>query len=445
MKKNIRRFFFLYIIICNIGCNAGVKIVEYQEKKENPLTIREYIVSTTAQIVNYKSRDDKHAIIELSSPVKVAQANQEESWGYYQFPKIGKADDGTLIVTWSMSEDSHKSYGKESERRIVPMMSKDGGITWTPQDKKYRLKYSGYNVYLSNGEELHVTTPASKNINQYKNFPEAVQKRGNYAYYPIEALPEDLQGIYFEHVKDKKTKVVRSKLVDPGLLRNTIDGMMPVVWWGSIKQLADKSLVAGIYPARYINDDGVTVNSGVAFYKSLDEGKKWIVLGKIPYHEDSITIKGEGEFTEPDFEILADSTFLCVMRSGSMLPMYKAYSYDGGKRWTVPKPFTPNGVLPRLFLLKNGVLVLISGRPGMQVRFSLDGTGNNWTDPIDMIPYMESPNTIKQNVSCGYGSYVVDGDNSFYIVYSDFTTKDHLGRHRKSIWCRKITVNPKRY
>lgn len=54
-----------------------------------------------------------------------------------------------------------------------------------------------------------------------------------------------------------------------------------------------------------------------------------------------------------------------------------------------PEPFTPNGVKPCLMTLGNGVVVLSSGHPGVQVRFNLDGKGHSWIDPIDMIPFME--------------------------------------------------------
>ena len=120
--------------------------------------------------------------------------------------------------------------------------------------------------------------------------------------------------------------------------------------------------------------------------------------------------------------------------------MYKTFSYDRGKTWTDPVPFTPNGVLPNLLQLDNGVLVLSSGRPGVQLRFSLDGTGERWTEPIDMVHFMNVDGSYTRDVSCGYTSMIENGRDSFFLVYSDFTTKNSEGEPRKSIWCRKVRI-----
>ena len=45
----------------------------------------------------------------------------------------------------------------------------------------------------------------------------------------------------------------------------------------------------------------------------------------------------------------------------------------------------PNGVLPRLLRLNNGMLVLSSGRPGVQLRFSVSGLGDDWSEPVDLL------------------------------------------------------------
>lgn len=219
---------------------------------------------------------------------------------------------------------------------------------------------------------------------------------------------------------------------------------MPVVWWGNIKQLADQSLIAGVYPAVYQDSLGQILHSSVSFYRSVDEGHSWNITGKIPFKYDGIAdVRGEKEYVEPTFEILADSSLICIMRTGNVSPMYKTFSRDLGKTWTVPEAFTPNGVMPRLLLLKNGVLVLVSGRPGIQIRFSLDGTGSVWTEPIEMIPFMNDDGTFQRDVSCGYASIIEASDDTFYIVYSNFTTKNSEGQTRKTIWFREVTVNRK--
>lgn len=111
---------------------------------------------------------------------------------------------------------------------------------------------------------------------------------------------------------------------------------------------------------------------------------------------------------------------------------------DGGKTWSVPKKFTPNGILPILSCLNNGVVALSSGRPGVQLRFNIDGDGEVWTEPIEMVSYM---NGTKYDIyaSCGYTSILPIDDNSFYLVYSDFKTTNKEG-DRKAIILRKVEI-----
>lgn len=430
----------LCVLLCS--CNSLYQTFTYTEppKGVDSLEVHEGILSQKAQRIKYKKDGRIVAIIEQSEPVLVAMADRKEPWGFFQFPSISTMNDGTLIVTWQMKEDSHKTYGKDAERKSVPMMSKDGGRTWIPRDKGGLTFRKGYETYLNDGGIIRVCTPAAKDIRSYNSFPNVVAKRGPFSFYNMKDLPEDLQGVYLNYI-GKESYQIHAQIIDAGLLRYSIGNLMPIVWWGDIKRLSDNSLIAGTYPAYYLNEHGQVLPSGVSFYRTEDNGHTWRVLGKLFFKQDSVADKrGDGRFDEPTFEILADSTFICVMRTGMVSPLYRSFSQDKGKTWTIPEPITPNGVLPKLLLLKNGVLVLVSGRPGIQIRFSYDGTGIKWSDPIDMIPFMNADGTYTRDVSCGYPAILENGDNTFYIVYSDFTTKDALGRERKSIWCKKVTV-----
>jgi len=443
--KAFKLVLYFCVYYCIISCNGKYQLVIYNEGKRysDSLEVREYLISDRAQRIEYKKDGISQAVIKITAPKCIVQAEQEEPWGFYQFPSIGRTNDGKLIVSWQMQEDSHKSYGRMPNRKVTPMMSKDKGNTWIPQDKSYKLYSQGYNINLSNGDYLEVYTPPAKDIRAYKTFPKEVSSKGNTFFYRLASLPKELQGIYMSYRSySGESKTIHSTLSDPGALRYAIDGLMPIVWWGNIKELADKSLIAGIYPALYQDSLGKVMPGGVSFYKSDDVGSSWHVIGKIPFIFDGIAnIRGNLSFDEPAFEILNDSTFLCVMRSGAVSPMYKTFSSDRGKTWSRPVPFTPNGVKPRLLKLKNGVLVLASGRPGIQIRFSYDGTGRVWSDPLDMIPFMKSDGSYNRKVSCGYASIIEADNNSFYIVYSDFTNKDFWGRTRKTIFCRKVTVD----
>lgn len=458
MKKSVCLLLLLLTILIPflLGMASPMKMTDAREKKavigieiEPSLEIHEGYVSQKEETILVKQSEKTIAKVHLSEPVMIAQADREEEWGYFQFPNIGRAKDGTLIVGWTMKEDSHLSYGQSSSRKATLMMSKDGGKTWQPQDKDYFAVRGSYKIERANGDILQVTNPSSKDITKYKNFPNPVGKNKDMLFYPMEKIPEELQGIYFYHydAAKKKAENFQASLYDPGALRYAIEGYMPVVWWGDIKETEDGTLYAGVYPTYYLNAKKEVGQCGVSLYKSMDNGLSWTIQGKIPF-EPNMNVdvrKSKNDyvgFHEPAFEILEDGTFICVMRSGSAAPMYKTISMDKGVTWSKPEPFTPNGVKPSLMLLDNGVLVLASGRPGVQLRFSFDGKGENWTEVIDMLPYMEDYKRTKDNgaATCGYASLLKADDNSFYMVYSDFKAKNKLEEERKAILFRKITI-----
>lgn len=440
------RILALVLLFLN-GCSqlpSDIKETLYTEKGYlDSLDIHEGYVCTSAERILYFRGQKKCATITLTKPIMVAKANQEEDWGFFQFPSIGKTDEGTLVVTWQMSEDSHTAYGKPSSREVLPMMSNDNGLTWEPVDNNYFALSGSYFVHLQNGNSLQVYTPTSRDIQTYDSFPKPIAKDNVNKYYLLNRLPDNLRGIYFTLFdKEHHPQTIHSRLHDHCALRFAIEDMMPVIWWGNIKQLADKSLVAGVYPSYYLDCIDSTVHESVSFYRSENEGFDWNLVGRISYLDDGIASRmGGSGYEEPTFEILRDSSLVCVMRTGSSSPMYISKSQNMGRNWTAPKPFTPNGVMPSLLLLKNGVLALASGRPGVQIRFSFDGSGSEWSDPIEMIPYMHKDGSYTQNVSCGYASIIEADENAFYIVYSDFTTRNIIGQRRKSIWFRKVSID----
>lgn len=439
----------IIVVICFIqSCSVQRTVWHEIGVSDDSFVIKERIVSTAKHKIKY-SRGGKHvATIKLDRPIVVSMAAKEEEWGYYQFPLIGRADDGTLVVSWSMKPDSYKTVGMNADVDYLPMISKDGGTTWYPQDKRYFApQQRGYSVSLADGTFLSIKNPTTKAIEDFSDFPVPVAKRRNYSFYPIELLPDVFQGAYLSRrdLKTGKSSLVHAGIHDPGALRPAIDGLMPVVWRGNIMQLNDRSLLAGVYSVYYPDGKGGVLPGAIGFYRSTDGGNNWTIQGHIPYiideQVDSLTDKESiVGFSEPTFEILNNSRLICVMRSGSPSPLYQAFSDDCGKTWTKPQAIAPNGVKPQLLKLGNGVLVLAYGRPGIQLRFSLDGSGEKWTDPIDLIPFTREDGSYDSDVSCGYPCLLSIDDNTFYIVYSHFKEHDKNGNERKAILFRKVQV-----
>lgn len=398
-------------------------------------------------LVTYKRGGALALKISFSEPVIVTMANEPQAWGNYQFPTLSKTIDGALVAKTHLSPDAVASYGKT---RYIYSYSHDKGKHWvvdaTPGTDVEDSIAEG--VLLKNGDRIKILTPPSINESNLQ-LPQPVAVKGTTKYYHLNQLPESRQGVFYARMKkgDNKWMPEKAALLDDEALRYSTKSEMPVVWWGDIKIAADGSLIAGIYPGYMVTNDGKTdLKSGIFFYRSTDDGRTWKIQGRIPYaYDKAVQPAGEnfGGFTEPSFEILADGSFLCVMRTtdNDNGPMYASRSNNLGISWTKPQTITPAGVLPRLLRLNNGVLVLSSGRPGVQLRFAMDGTGKTWTQPFEMLKYDMIPN-VDWFTSCGYTNIMPVGGDSFYLIYSDFFTMNTKGQMRKSIKFRKITVTP---
>jgi len=398
--------------------------------------------------ITYKRSDNAIFKASFKSPVLIDVAKQPEKWGHFQFPDMDFRSDGILQVKWSMKDDAMSAYGVNSYGSAV---STDKGKTWKLTDNYQDTR----GLLLPNGDRIQITTPVpikTEGLNMPPSLGESTRSdtysKVKYRFYRLNDLPANCQAVYLKRLKKGTSAWVeeQDKLTDPNAVRHTTSGVLPVIWWGDMQVASDGSIIAGIYPGRYIRPDGsVGPKSEVFFYRSTDMGHTWNIQGRIFYKADNVADPhGENRmgFTEPAFQILQDGTFLCVARTTDGLgigPMYASYSADMGRTWTAPDIITQNGVKPRILKLDNGVLVLASGRPGVQLRFDVSGTGKQWSDPFEMLPY----DNEKDQVSCGYVDLVPVAKNSFLIVYSDFKYKTQAGEIRKAIKVREITIDPK--
>lgn len=385
--------------------------------------------------------------VHISDPVVITVAPEPVGWGFYQFPSMERWNDGRIVVNYTLTPDAAESYGKSGGA----MVSSDGGKTWAPPAGKP----GAGGLLLPNGERFVVTTPKPYPVAGLK-LPEPagvmVDNYGNQKMnmYRLADLQPKLRTIRVNRMAVGSDTWVsqHAALDDPQALRYSLRGIFPIVWWGDVRIASDESLIAGIYPGYRMKDDGTMDNKGgVFFYRSTDSGHSWKIQGRIPYQADmKLDPKGDqrGGFTEPAFEILKDGSFLCVMRTtdgAGVGPMYASWSKDMGKTWTKPVVIASSGVLPKLLRLENGVLVLASGRPGVQLRFCSDGRGKRWSEPFELVPVTESD---PYRDTCGYTSLVATGPDSFLVAYSHFKHPNDKGEPRKAILLREVKVQTAR-
>lgn len=394
--------------------------------------------------IDYRHPGKPCVKVRFGEPVTVAVAPKPVGWGQYQFPTITRWQDGVLCAKFSVSADSIKSYGAAPGGRI----SRDAGKTWSPLGGE-----DGYRgLPLPNGDSIVITTPKAIPVASLK-LPKPVGSASDTynsnapQLYRLQDLPSELQTVRLNRMAKGSNEWVpeQAQLIDPQALRYSLDDLFPIIWWGDVRVAPDGSLLAGVYPGYMRRDDGTAdPKDHTFFYRSTDNGRSWVIQGRILYQADlKADPKGDKRmgFTEPAFEILADGSLICVMRTSDGAgngPMYLSRSTDLGKTWSKPRAFTENGVLPKLLRLDNGVLVLSSGRPGVQVRFSTDGKGESWTEPFEMVP-RDGDNATFGADTCGYTSLLATGPDTFIIAYSDFKHETKDGP-RKAILIREIQV-----
>ena len=367
--------------------------------------------------------------VQLGQPRLVAEGPvTEHRWGRWQFPTLDAGAKGEMLLFVHVEPDSAASYGKV--RKVY--VSVDKGRTWREDAGAARRAFG---LRLANGEWLRTDTVPATPIAEVQlpaQRAERVSYKTPFQLYLLRELPEKLRNIYFQRFAGQWTPESHP-LNDPQALRYATGGLIPQIWWGDMKVLKDNSIVALTYP--YYHASQPTPHTSAASYRSTDNGRTWQKTGHMLYPEPDRRRDG---FTEPALEVLPNGELLGVLRTtdgNGVGPMYSVRSADQGRTWSPPQSFAETGVLPRLLQLRNGVLVLSSGRPGVDLRFSTDN-GRTWSPAKELLPL---PDRAKiQADSCGYTSLLPLGKDRFLIAYSWFTPPSG----RKSIYVREVRVRP---
>jgi len=164
---------------------------------------------------------------------------------------------------------------------------------------------------------------------------------------------------------------------NPGfLLEHSIlrlkDGRLMATMYGTYEE--DKTPAADPpYPASFHFNKYRTI---VVF--SSDKGRTWgdpVTVATAP------KISQEGA-CEAGLARAANGDILCAMRSGGYpgarpTPCYLSRSTNEGKTWSKPQAILDLGVLPGLCVMRNGIVVCVTGRPGNWLVFSRDD-GRTW-------------------------------------------------------------------
>ena len=166
-----------------------------------------------------------------------------------------------------------------------------------------------------------------------------------------------------------------------------------------------------------------------------------------------------GDGGEVSLAVAEDDAMYCVMRMDMSIHPdtddTKCWgcrfcaSFDKGHTWTEPKEIADSSVTPHIVSLKNDVLLVIYGRPGVHFRISTD-KGNTWSDSYRIIGKTlteERKNgrndfDSKYGDSCSYSNTFVEkiSEDSVVVCYNDLRYPDQNGVNTKAAFVRKIKI-----
>jgi hypothetical protein len=346
---------------------------------------------------------------------QTVEITRSHSWCW--FPTIHKFRSGELLVGMVLSPDQINSESAVS----AYCLSRDGGLTWS---RRYTMGQG------ANQDGAWSEAPdANDQIWQIGSYPES-QREGDPTHFFATLTKYGRGGRFSSEDRD-----VTLTLTEPAhnalswLFDYRFDGKVLVSdtrfttqfhWrpWGNIVTGAHGELYCSAYFTAQVDserEESAAAHSAQprhaprfnrdVLLRSTDGGRSWTEHGRIavlPAGARAPWVGFEG-FNEGSLAVLPDGRLYAVYRTGGSGGMIgHGWSSDGGKTWTEPASMGFAGVAPRVHRLSNGMLVLVTGRPGPVVlRFNVDGTGKEWSHPITIYSDLSTRYTDVAEVSPG--------------------------------------------
>jgi hypothetical protein len=300
--------------------------------------------------------------IGVSEPFFISNRAARPELGTHIFPALFKMPCGSLQINFNIGDDL------DGIARGV-LQSSDQGKTWTPMSVAVHQPIAV--GVLRDGAVLLYDSYAFIKEGNTSVGQMCVSRDGGRTFGPVELAtfnrPDNVASRMFAPeaaAPYKSTSAQWSAKLTHALYRRVLEK-------------PDGTLIAPAF-TQYEGDKKLRT----ICYHSTDKGRTWGSESTVAYDPK---IAGEG-FCEPVMAFCSNGDVLCVMRTNGWLPLMQARSTDGGKTWQPPTKTGSLGVDPDLCLMSNGVLACSYGRPGNWIMFSVDGTGRQWTDRIEIWP-----------------------------------------------------------
>jgi hypothetical protein len=409
-------------------------------------------------------------------------------WGPYQFPRPYNLGD-RLVVAVHVGADTIKSFG-ETNRWLE---SRDGGVTWKEippsvatecglllpnSDRIYFPMESGIELTDYTFTHERFLTPGYDFTKQAEEgtlpVPDGLQYQWGIAIraYNADRLPPTLakKEWLLRRIPAGKTEPVteHAKVDWPNLTRVVHDKgdeykkvLKPIFPRGTPKLGPDGAIWVAVFSGEghlHPVTGHYSPYYGAAIFRSEDNGRSFQMRGHLEYEAYGRDYPYQsGGYSDSDFEFMPDGSIVWFLRTTwqgatgrEWDPMYMARSTDGGHTWSKPEKFADVGILPRLCKLECGVTLLCYARPGTYVTACENDSGTKWTEPlVTMTPddrshlanvRITTPSFHEWVGSCNNPELVPLDSHSALLFYSDFYYPDQDSVKRKSVLCRKITV-----
>ncbi len=359
------------------------------------------------------------------SPPRLVARRKGHCW----FPSLLRLDNGDLLAQAQTTGDDFK-YPNPG----VYMWSSDGGLTWTAPAE---INYIGdAHLRLPSGDELLLPYYMKALPNGGMGAPCNVIPKGKRQVVPLES------GVSVNGLRSDKPFSSQAQQI----------GITGFVFNGQTLAQKDGGYLAMVY-GRFQDaaiDSLVVVES--------KDGIKWAVRSIVFDGKNGpLPAMSEGA-NECSICRLKDGRLMCIFRMGGYA-YGQCWSPDEGRTWTAParmKNDAAGNVQPALLVLKNGVVVLAGGRPGVNLWFNLDGGGNEW-QKLDLLAHHNAalpafPIKLHEGQNYGHGratgyTDVVALDDSHLMFIYDRTSTVWPPKHdaaneldMDSVWVVKVEL-----
>lgn len=396
-------------------------------------------------VVDY--RLDGGTRVQVGEPIVIAAADPaERRWGHHQFVGLSPYPGGRILARYSGADDAIAAYGA----KMPTYSSNDEGASWEPFEEE-GLPCGGH-VNAGFDSEFFCVSPPK---------PIDVEEQGIAMSDPVHG--DDVPGAYRMFRYDQCAPAIQDYLAHvpgarwtpaerawrPETVRYDMSGAL--VW--TIKRGAASRYVSAQWPEHcciahdgvmmyacyrrpYIQPDGsAPISMMASLMVSPDNGRSFAPRASIANDPS-----GGHMMAEPVVSPTSDGGLACLIRRQGgkrMIPMLITHSCDGGYSWEHPVECMEFGALPRLLLMDCGMLAAAFGRPGIQLSFSIDGTGRKWTERIEVLA--GNPDKLHDHTD-GYPSLIALNGHEFLLAYSDFDYAGLEGPPRKAVCVRRVTI-----